>query len=219
MKRFALPLLLISIALFILVFGFLPRRNTFVGSVKNLLSAVFFVESTTTEDIRSIYKTAALGIKKVRIVVVPGHDDEAWGTEFKGLRESDINAALAEDLADYLGNDQMVEVFLVRNSAGYNPVFLEYLKTNKESIDSFVKAKKVEMKTLIDADLLHSYSNVIHNTAPYSTALKLYAINKWVNDYKANIVIHIHFNDYPGRKRNQPGKYSGFSIYVPEEQY
>jgi N-acetylmuramoyl-L-alanine amidase len=29
----------------------------------------------------------------------------------------------------------------------------------------------------------------------------------------------VHFNDYPQRKKSSPGDYSGFSIYVPEQQY
>ena len=33
-----------------------------------------------------------------------------------------------------------------------------------------------------------------------------------------DLVIHIHFNDYPNRKLNRVGEYSGFSIYIPEKQ-
>jgi len=46
----------------------------------------------------------------------------------------------------------------------------------------------------------------------------LYGVNKYANDNGFDIVFHIHFNDYPGR-RGSWGKYSGFSIYVPERQY
>src|SRR3989344_5136666 len=42
--------------------------------------------------------------------------------------------------------------------------------------------------------------------------------SKWANENNIEVVFHIHFNDYPGRKWDQPGKYSGFSIYVPEYQ-
>ena len=38
------------------------------------------------------------------------------------------------------------------------------------------------------------------------------------NENNIDIVLHIHFNDYPGRKYDLPGKYSGFSIYIPEAQ-
>ena len=59
---------------------------------------------------------------------------------------------------------------------------------------------------------------VYHNSAKDDDSLRLYAINKWANENKIEIVFHIHFNDYPGRKLNQVGEYAGFSIYVPEYQ-
>jgi len=39
------------------------------------------------------------------------------------------------------------------------------------------------------------------------------------NENKIDIVIHIHFNDYPRRNQKQAGRYSGFAIYVPEPQF
>ena len=33
-----------------------------------------------------------------------------------------------------------------------------------------------------------------------------------------DIVLHLHFNDYPGRAYDLPGKYSGFAIYIPDDQ-
>jgi hypothetical protein len=62
-------------------------------------------------------------------------------------------------------------------------------------------------------------NGVEHNSAPQDVALRLYGINKWVNDNKVDIAIHIHFNDYPRRDHSNPGEYSGLSIYVPERQY
>ena len=59
---------------------------------------------------------------------------------------------------------------------------------------------------------------VEHNSVANNTSLRLYAINKWANENDVEIVFHIHFNDYPGRNLDQPGKYSGFSIYIPEYQ-
>jgi len=40
----------------------------------------------------------------------------------------------------------------------------------------------------------------------------------WANENEMDIIIHVHFNDYPGRRKQKP-KYSGFAIYVPEDQY
>ena len=58
-----------------------------------------------------------------------------------------------------------------------------------------------------------------HNAAPQEVALRLYGINKWVRDMDIDIVLHIHFNDYPRSATRAAGEYSGFAIYVPEGQY
>jgi len=39
-----------------------------------------------------------------------------------------------------------------------------------------------------------------------------------LNENNIDIVLHLHFNDYAGRKPGHIGKYSGFTIYVPEKQ-
>ncbi len=57
---------------------------------------------------------------------------------------------------------------------------------------------------------------VQHNKAPGSVAFKLFGINKWVNDNGVDLVIHVHFNDFPGHSQKKPGIYSGFTIYIPE---
>jgi N-acetylmuramoyl-L-alanine amidase len=40
-----------------------------------------------------------------------------------------------------------------------------------------------------------------------------------VNNQDFDLVIHIHFNDYRGHKRNKIGKYTGFSVYVPDKLF
>ncbi len=60
---------------------------------------------------------------------------------------------------------------------------------------------------------------VPHNTALEKTSLKLYGINKWANEHGINIVLHIHFDDYGGRRQDEPGEYNGFVIFVPDHQF
>jgi len=49
--------------------------------------------------------------------------------------------------------------------------------------------------------------------------MRLYGMTKWSNENGIDIEIHIHFNDYPGHTEYEPGKYSGFAVYVPVTQY
>ncbi len=75
------------------------------------------------------------------------------------------------------------------------------------------------MARLIKNDKVEEVVNVEHNKAPEPVALKLFGINKWANDNDVDIVLHVHFNDYPGRLQDGEGKYSGFVVYIPEGQY
>ena len=62
-------------------------------------------------------------------------------------------------------------------------------------------------------------NKVRHNPAADNASQALYGVNKWANDNNIDIVLHLHLNDYPQRKYDMPGKYKGFSIYVPDRQF
>lgn len=219
MRRLQLFILISIGAVLVASFSLRGERLVFFADVRDFLASVFFVDSSSVPELQKKYTSAKNGFGKVTLVVFPGHDDDSPGTAFKGVREADMTAKLGEELARLFEKEGAFNVFLARNSAGYNPVFLHYLETQRGAIEAFIDAKKYEMKQLIDAGLLHSYVGVVHNNAAYDTARKLYGINKWANDNGADLVIHIHFNDYPGRKLSSAGTYDGFSIYVPEKQY
>jgi hypothetical protein len=96
---------------------------------------------------------------------------------------------------------------------------LNYFSQNKQSIQFFVDQQKKIMGDLVNSGLIKDTEWIVHNNALPNTVRKLYGINKWANENKMDIVLHIHFNDYPRRWRSQRGDYSGFAIYVPERQY
>ena len=188
--------------------------------MKKSVSSVFFKDSKTPEELKVKYVEAQKGIGKLRIMIVAGHDKVSHGAKFENTNEFEINAILAEKLADKLSTRDEIDVFMVRNIAGYNPVFLEYLENNKQEIESFVGNKKYKMENLIDTGEIHSYlDGVPHNVAMPDIIFMLYGVNKMANDIKSDIVLHIHFNDYPRKNMGEPGKYDGFTIYIPERQY
>lgn len=63
------------------------------------------------------------------------------------------------------------------------------------------------------------YKGVPHISVTQDGLIKLYGINKWADENKVDLVVHIHFNDYGSRPQNQPGDFTGFAVYVPEKQY
>lgn len=190
----------------------------------NFTASVFFKDSVTEQSLKKDFKIAQNdGPRKtktnVRILIVPGHDMSSPGTAFGGLKEVDLNIDLAEKLYRLLKTETNFDVFLTQTKSGYTPEFMKYFVENWDAILKFNEAHKGDMERFINEGRVDQVVNVEHNTAPSDVALRLFGINKWANENNVDIVIHIHFNDYPGRRRDYEPKYSGFAIYVPESQY
>ena len=153
----------------------------------------------------------------VKVLIVPGHDDGSWGTEFLGVKEADMNVKLALMLYDRLKQDKNFEVFITRDWNGYKKEFADYFQNNEEVILQFIKNSKEKFDDKIRNGEVEEFENVYHNDASDDMVLKLYGINKWADENNIGAVIHIHFNDYPRTKTHQRGKYKGFAVYIPEE--
>lgn len=157
--------------------------------------------------------------RKLRISIIPGHDDETGsGARFAGLKEADVNLQLAKNLVSFFRNDGHFAVFLTRDDNGYLSWFKDYFENRREEILAFRDEARKNINTLLEQGQFVPKTIVDHNFASAEDALKLYGINKWTQDNNIDLAIHIHFNDYPDRPWNEPGKYSGFSIYIPESQ-
>lgn len=187
--------------------------------VSTFLASAFFTESITPEQLKEIYTRATHGERKVRVLIVPGHDDGAWGTEFKGVHEADMTVAVGEELARLLASDSAYDPVLVRTAKGYTPSFQDYFEREQENIRVLLADKKKIMSDLVRSGSVHMTEGIIHNMAQNEVATRLYSFNKWANEHRVDIVLHLHFNDYPGRGYGRPGRYSGFSLYVPDSQF
>lgn len=186
--------------------------------ISNLLASIFFTDSITIENLNNRYSEAKENNHKVKVLIVPGHDNNSWGTEFRGVKESEMTVQLGERLFELLSARKEFEVVLVRNQDGYDPVFSSYFRNERAAIENFLNKQKQTMDELLRGGQADPFEGVHHNFADSGTLLKLYGINRWANENKVDIVTHIHFNDYR-RQGNQVGKYTGFAIYVPEKQY
>jgi len=202
-----------------------PSSSEFVNNifsyVKVNYSAAFFQDGISPEALREKYSSATNGQDKVRIFLMPGHEPEAGGTEFGQLKERDMVVELANHLEGLLVNDLHYEVIVGRDKKAWNPSIDLYFKNNWNDIVTFVSSSKNEMIRLISSGRLYRLEEgvVEHNDLPKNAALRLYGINKWNNENKTDITIHIHFNDHRRANMKLPGDYTGFSIYVPEKQY
>lgn len=178
------------------------------------LASLIFTEKLTPKDLKEHYKN-----KNLKILIVPGHDKDSYGAQYRGVTEENLNAKLGNYLYDYLSSNSHFSVFTIRGLSGeYNGWFLEYLRKEKTNVTSFRDKLKTVMKSFLKTGAITKNTKVYHNPAADNTSLNLYAINKWANDNNIDLVIHIHFNDYPGRAYDLPGKHNGFAIYIPEKQ-
>lgn len=154
----------------------------------------------------------------IKILLVPGHDDEVWGSQYGNTKEADMNLSLAKELFNILKKDKRFEVHITREKGGYTKEFADYFASNMESISSFKDEAMAKRQAEISSGVFVPKTSVPHVKAKESVALKLYGLNKWANENKLDAMIHIHFNDYPRPSKWTLGKYKGFAVYIPEDQ-
>ncbi len=221
MKFLSKALIAVSFFGSVFLFGIFDKKTmTVVGGGDPMSASVFFTQSTTSANLRTTFDNASSTKKKLNVLIVPGHEPNFGGAEFRDILERDLNADLALYLAQYLVEDGHYEVVMTRGKDGWNPHLENYFTTNDEGIKTFVRSQKMEMLRLIsEGKIIKIDDSVSHNMVPEDVGLRLFGINKWANEHKVDIVVHVHFNDIFPRGIATPGEYNGFTIYTPERQY
>ncbi len=155
----------------------------------------------------------------IRILIVPGHDNEIWGSQYGNLKEANMNLALATKIFTLLKSDKRFEVYITRDGNGYTKEFADYFSLHKNDILAFKEDAKKETQNKINSGDFIAREGVPHNAVTEDTSVILYGINKWANENKIDAVIHVHFNDYPRPNNWVMGKYKGFAVYFPDVQF
>ena len=186
---------------------------------KRFVAGIFGVESVTEAGLRAEYARAKRGDGKFDVLIVPGHDEETVGAAVGDLKEASLTLAVAEELSGYLAREPSVRATLARTRTGYLPSLTAYVTEHRDRILAFRKAFKAIMAASVKTGAVDVAAGVDHGTAIEETAFKLYGINQWANEEKFDLVLHLHFNEYPRPRQSAPGLYSGFTVYVPEGQY
>jgi N-acetylmuramoyl-L-alanine amidase len=191
---------------------------SYVGN--NFTAAFLRTPVITIAQLQKKYDVAPRSKAKIRILIMPGHEPDYGGAEYGDLKERDMTVDLARYLEEFIKNNPRYEVVLARDKDNWHPVLANYFNTYWSDIIAFFNERKSESLHLINKGTIKKLENsMIHNNARQDVALRLYGINKWANENKIDIAIHLHFNDYPRKNSTQPGKYSGFAIYIPEKQF
>lgn len=211
MKRLGLAVLIFFVL--VLVWLLPDEHSNYPVAIENLISQVFR-ETVTPEGLRARYNA-----KTFTILLVPGHDLEYSGAIYGNLREADLNLVLAARIKVDLEQVGTWRVLSTRDLATgkYQPEFATYFEQERAAISSFRSKLRKEFASLVaSGGITPPVQPVHHNFVSAEVSNRLYGINRWANDNQVDLTLHIHFNDYPGR--HGAGKYSGFSIYIPERQ-
>jgi N-acetylmuramoyl-L-alanine amidase len=166
----------------------------------------------------------------VKVLIVPGHDNENYGAEFlkypgakkgeKGnIKEADLTLKVALSLYEkFSASEQIDEVYLLRDENGYVPEFTNYFNENKSEIEKFRDFYKKFTKNKSDFNNEKYLNEIVQLSASENTSLILHGTNRWANENNIDVILHLHFNDYADRG-DYAGKYSGFSIYIPQSGF
>jgi N-acetylmuramoyl-L-alanine amidase len=166
-----------------------------------------------------VTKAAVLPIKPIKILLVPGHDNQVWGAEYGNMKEATMTLALATQIYNILKQDKRFDVYITRDSGGYTKTFADYYPAQKDAILAFEQNAKKLMQGKISSGNFVVEPNAPHHTVSNDVALRLYGFNKWADENNIDAMIQIHFNDYPLPTRWTIGKYTGFAIYMPNNQF
>jgi hypothetical protein len=181
----------------------------------DFVAALVAPERVTPETLSVKYETRA----PIAILVVPGHDNEFWGTEYRGVREADLTVELGRMVRDRFAGDPRFAVAITREGGEYAKEFAEYFDTYSSLIWEFRDYARTVFTNALRLGEVVAKTDNFHGFASSEIARRLYGINMWANDHAVDAVLHIHFNDYPRTRQGRPGRYGGFSIYVPESQF
>lgn len=178
-------------------------------------AALVVPERVTPETLQGKHEAGT----PISVLVVPGHDDEFWGTEYRSVREADITLELGKLVHDRFTADPRFLVAITREGGGYTEEFSGHFENFSSLIWEFRDyVRSVFAYALARGEVVVKTGN-FHGFATSEIARRLYGINLWANNNKVDIVLHIHFNDYPRTRQDVPGRYRGFAIYIPESQF
>ena len=202
------------ILVILLIFALLVIFRYIDVSTFRYIGSIVFPEKATPESLKQKYENGS-----IKILIVPGHDKESYGAQYRGVTEESLNAQTGHYLYNYFFGDLKFFPHTTRSYQGnYSEWFVSYLKSGETEIKSWKDALKSAMRSFLRSGTVIKNVKIQHNPAADNASLNLYAVNKWSNENNIDIVLHLHFNDYPGHTYDMPGKYKGFAIYIPERQ-
>jgi len=206
------------------------KKTIFFIIMGSCIMGVFlFIHSNTTKKESEAVAIVPPAITKpFTILIVPGHDTDTdcsnsqtcnSGARFRNLYERDLVVDLANNISTLLAQDPNYKVIVARDKKVWNPIFANYFANNQQAILDFKDQHQAAYKLLIASGQKKVVPDMgQHTKADQETALELYGINKWADENKVDLIIHLHFNNSTRRNINLPGSHSGFDVFIPDKQ-
>jgi N-acetylmuramoyl-L-alanine amidase len=196
------------------VFAFaIPLLGFFL--VVSPASAVVSHNARTLEQLRANAEAAAAKPpqRKLRIMIVPGHEPDFGGAGYGRLKERDMVVELGKDLKRFLDADGRFEARLSRDEKAWNPELAAYFSAHWDVISAWRSEVRDDFDALVASGKAKKpVIHIDHNKAPNDPAVRLYGITKWSNEHDVDLMIHLHFDGAFGGR-------TGFTVYVPSPEY
>lgn len=183
----------------------LHEENTVL--IAQIASTTASTTATTTEE----EITSPVDSGPRRILLVAGHTAVTKGAVFGQTTEYEINYELLKK-AELVLQEKGYEVVITHRDDDYSYRFTSFFEENRDRILEFRQLQKDRYD--IEYPMGVVTNDTDHNYASDSVVLQLYGVNLWANENDIDAVVHIHFNDYPGRPAGQRGTHTGFSIFT-----
>jgi len=169
---------------------------------------VFSIKKTdNSATVLTAVATTTPDTKKIKILIVPGHEPGFGGAWYRGLKEEDLTLLLAKKIQGILKNDPRLDVIMSRDDGGWDYDIANYIATNKTQIENWVN----EHKNKTQNTQMYDKQKLLH------IPLTLYGTNKWADENGIDIILNIHFNSNP-KIIGQQRYYKGFTIYTTSQK-
>jgi|GEM_PF-3450684 len=162
--------------------------------------------STSTEEAVEVVEAPK------RVLLVAGHTAQTKGAVFQDTTEYELNYNLLKKLEREM-KERGYETIVSHQGGDYTPQFLDFFAKNEERILEFRENKKNAYDRQYPQGVVTNDTD--HNHASPLGVVQLYGVNLWANENNIDAVIHLHFNDYPGRVAGKPGVHTGISVFTP----
>jgi N-acetylmuramoyl-L-alanine amidase len=172
------------------------------------------VKATSNSVTNSPADNTSSTSKKIRVLIVPGHEPDNGGTNYGNIYERTLVVGIGQDFQQFLGGNSRYQSFITRDTQVWNPTFATYFQDEWNQIISWEKTAKTSWTT--STAMNQSGQGEISNVAATDDAMRLYGIVKWADENNIDLMIHMHLNNYPDAMAKKiVGKYSGLVMYVP----